>query len=198
LRRASTWCASNAKVDLLVGSNVIGSATADAGGDFAVVLEDPLKPGDYQIVLRATAPDNVVAMSMETAVVSVPETPDGQVLALVEEPGKPSQMITLPAPQAPAAEAKPPEAAAPAPAPEAPAAEAPAAKPAPGAEEQAALREPAAPAPAPATPTPAGPAVRSTAARFSSPALQIPAAPCAATPTRSCSATPRLRPTGAI
>ena len=64
------------------------------------MLEDPLKPGDYQIVLRATAPDNVVAMSVETAVVSVPETPDGQVLALVEEPGKPSQMITVPQPAA--------------------------------------------------------------------------------------------------
>ena len=86
----------SSKVDLLVGSNMIGSATAGADGDFAVVLDDPLKPGDYQIVLRATAPDNVVAMSVETAVVSVPETPEGQVLALVEEPGKPSQMITVP------------------------------------------------------------------------------------------------------
>jgi nucleoid-associated protein YgaU len=95
--------APNAKVDLLVGSNVIGSAVAGTGGDFAVVLDEPLKPGDYQIVLRATAPDNVVAMSVETAVVSVPSTPDGQVLALVEEAGKPSQMITLPEPQTPAA-----------------------------------------------------------------------------------------------
>jgi nucleoid-associated protein YgaU len=149
-----------AKVDLLVGSNLIGSATAGVDGTFAVVLDDPLKPGDYQIVLRATAPDNVVAMSVETAVVSVPETPDGQVLALVEEPGKPSQMITLPAPQAPAAAAKPPQAAAP-PAAETPAAvEAPAAaEPKPEGEMQAALPQEAKPA-APAPPPPAGPAVR--------------------------------------
>ena len=111
--------AAGATVDLLVGSNVIGSAVAGAEGDFAVVLDDPLKPGDYQIVLRATAPDKVVAMSVETAVVSVPATPDGQVLALVEEPGKPSQMIVLPKPEKPAEAAKP--------APEAPAAEVPAA-----------------------------------------------------------------------
>jgi nucleoid-associated protein YgaU len=151
--------AANAKVDLLVGSNVIGSATAGADGDFAVVLDDPLKPGDYQIVLRATGPDNVVAMSVETAVVAVPETPEGQVLALVEEPGKPSEMITLPAPQPPAAAAKPPEAVAP-PAAEAPAAEAPVvAEPKPP-EQQAALPQPAEPAPAPATPPPAGPSVR--------------------------------------
>lgn len=154
--------APSAKVDLLVGSNVIGSATAGAEGDFAVILEDPLKPGDYQIVLRATAPDNVVAMSVETAVVSVPETQDGQVLALVEEPGKPSQMITLPEPQRPAEAAKPPEATAP-PAAEAPppVTEAPAAsEPEPEGEMQAALPPETAPAQAPATPPPAGPAVR--------------------------------------
>ena len=64
------------------------------------MLDEPLKPGDYQIVLRSTTPDNVVAMSLETAVVSIPETPDGQVLALVEQPGKPAQLITVPEPEA--------------------------------------------------------------------------------------------------
>ena len=67
--------APNAKVEILIGSKVIGSAVAGPDGDFAIVLDEPLKPGDYQIVLRATAPDNVVAMSVETAVVSVPATP---------------------------------------------------------------------------------------------------------------------------
>lgn len=153
--------AASSTVDLLVGSKVIGSAMAGPDGAFAVVLDDPLKPGDYQIVLRATAPDNVVAMSVETAVVSVPETPEGQVLALVEEPGKPSQMITLPEPQPPAAAAKPPEAAAPPAAEPPPAAEAPAAEPKPeGEQQQAALPEQTKPAPAPATPPPAGPTVR--------------------------------------
>ncbi|WP_432284392.1 LysM peptidoglycan-binding domain-containing protein [Aminobacter sp. BA135] len=98
--------AGNSKVEIVTGSKVIGAAVAGADGDFAVVLNDPLKPGDYQIVLRATAPDNVVATSTETAVVSVPSDPGGQVLALVEEPGKPAQLITVPkpadAPSAPA------------------------------------------------------------------------------------------------
>lgn len=91
--------AGNAKVEIVTGSHVIGAAVAGADGDFAVVLEKPLKPGDYQIVLRSTAPDNVVATSTETAVVSVPEQPGGQVLALVEEPGKPAQLITVPEPK---------------------------------------------------------------------------------------------------
>lgn len=120
--------AGNSKVEIVTGSKVIGAAVAGADGDFAVVLNDPLKPGDYQIVLRATAPDNVVATSTETAVVSVPSDPGGQVLALVEEPGKPSQLITVPkaadAPSAPAAGEQ--QASAPAAAPTAPAATQPA------------------------------------------------------------------------
>ncbi|MBB6470007.1 nucleoid-associated protein YgaU [Aminobacter lissarensis] len=100
--------AGNSKVEIVTGSKVIGAAVAGADGDFAVVLDDPLKPGDYQIVLRATAPDNVVATSTETAVVSVPSDPGGQVLALVEEPGKPAQLITVPKPaEAPSAPAAP-------------------------------------------------------------------------------------------
>jgi nucleoid-associated protein YgaU len=120
--------AGNSKVEIVTGSKVIGAAVAGADGDFAVVLNDPLKPGDYQIVLRATAPDNVVATSTETAVVSVPSDPGGQVLALVEEPGKPSQLITVPkpadAPSAPATAEQ--QASAPAAAPAAPAAAEPA------------------------------------------------------------------------
>ena len=196
----------SSKVDLLVGSNMIGSALAGTDGDFAVVLDDPLKPGDYQIVLRATAPGNVVAMSVETAVVSVPETADGQVLALVEEPGKPSQMITLPEPQAPAAAAKPPETAAP------------------GSRTGAGRRGPCRPRrsrkarcrprcrrrfnpqrrrrPRHLRHRPGhrsgSTRSRSTAARSSSPARRNPAAPCAAMPMKSCSATQRSRLTAAI
>jgi len=90
--------APNAKVEAIIGSRVIGTAICGSGGDFAIVLDEPLKPGDYQIVLRSTTPDNVVAMSTETAVVSIPDKPDGQVLALVEEPGKPAELITVPEP----------------------------------------------------------------------------------------------------
>ncbi|MCA0276394.1 MAG: LysM peptidoglycan-binding domain-containing protein [Proteobacteria bacterium] len=119
--------AGNAKVEIVTGSQVIGAATAGVDGDFAIVLDKPLKPGDYQIVLRSTAPDNVVATSTETAVVSVPEQPGGQVLALVEEPGKPSQLITVPEPaKAPAPATGEQVANAPAAAPAAPAAQQPA------------------------------------------------------------------------
>ncbi|MER2634202.1 MAG: Ig-like domain-containing protein, partial [Rhizobiaceae bacterium] len=116
--------APNARVELLVADQVIGEATAGADGDFAIVLDKPLEPGDYQIALRATGADGAVT-SPETAIVSVPKTPDGQVLAMVEAPGRPAEVITAPKPEVPAAVAQQP-----APAGETQAATAPAAEPA--------------------------------------------------------------------
>ncbi len=86
----------NSTVEVIAGASVIGTDRAGPGGDFAVVLDDPLKPGDYTVVLRATTEDNVVASSAQTAIIAVPETDSGQVLALVEEPGAPSRLITVP------------------------------------------------------------------------------------------------------
>ncbi len=120
--------APNARVEVVHGATVLGTTTAGPDGAFAIVMEDPLKPGDYQLVLRATTPDNVAATSEQTAVVSIPEKQGGQVLAMVEEPGKASELLTVPepekkaeaevsangqaeAPQAPAAEAAQPPAA---------------------------------------------------------------------------------------
>ncbi|MER9875990.1 LysM peptidoglycan-binding domain-containing protein [Mesorhizobium sp. M0195] len=137
--------APNAKVEILNGSTVLGSTVAGPDGAFAIILDDPLKPGDYTITLRSTA-GNVVTASAQTAVVSIPQNSTGQVLAMVEEPGKPSELLTVPAPEAKS------DAALPAPGTELPAAAAPAPA-APAAIE-------AAPAPvAPATPVaPAAPA----------------------------------------
>lgn len=87
-----------AGVELISGARKLGETKATLSGDFAIVLDEPLKPGDYQLVLRATETDGRAATSLETAIVAVPETADGQVLALVEEPGKPSRLITTPAP----------------------------------------------------------------------------------------------------
>ncbi|MRN67793.1 LysM peptidoglycan-binding domain-containing protein [Brucella sp. 10RB9213] len=88
--------APNSAVDVVAGAEVVGQARAGANGDFAVVLDRALSPGDHQLVLRATSSDKHVATSAQTAIVSVPATADGQVLALVEEPGQASRLITKP------------------------------------------------------------------------------------------------------
>jgi nucleoid-associated protein YgaU len=105
---------------------VLGSTDSGPDGAFAIVLDDPLKPGDYTITLRQTVGGTTVA-SAQTAVVSVPQSPTGQVLAMVEEPGKASQLITVPQAATKAAASDQAAAAAQAPATTAPATTAPAA-----------------------------------------------------------------------
>ncbi|WP_027229816.1 LysM peptidoglycan-binding domain-containing protein [Phyllobacterium sp. UNC302MFCol5.2] len=98
--------AKNATVDLLSGSQIVGTGKATDTGDFVIALDTPLKPGDYQLVLRSTLPDGSALTSLETAIVSVPENKSGQVLALVEQSGQPSRMITTPQATTPAAPAE--------------------------------------------------------------------------------------------
>ena len=106
-RRPSTCCVSSRmarsssparprpgpSVEIVTGSKVLGKVEAGPTGDFVAVLDEPLKPGDYQIVLRAIGTGCDRRSSVETAVVSVPEDKNGQVLALVEQPGAPSKLI---------------------------------------------------------------------------------------------------------
>jgi nucleoid-associated protein YgaU len=88
--------APNAKVEIVTGPHVIGNTIAGPDGDFAIVIEEPLKPGAYQLVLRSTTLDNVVTTSPETAAVSIPETESGQVVVLIEQPGELSKPVTVP------------------------------------------------------------------------------------------------------
>lgn len=87
-------------IEVVAGATVVGTAKAGDNGDFAVVLNEPLKPGDHQLVLRATG-GGKVATSAETAIVSVPGNQGGEVLALVEAPGQASRLITRPEKAAP-------------------------------------------------------------------------------------------------
>ena len=88
--------APNADIELVTGDTVLGKTKAGANGDFALVLSDPLKAGDYSMVLRTTNPDGTAATSVQTAIVSIPQDLKGDVLAMVEEPGEASRIITAP------------------------------------------------------------------------------------------------------
>ncbi len=90
--------AAGSEVDVVVDGVVVAKGKADAGGDFAIVLEKPLAPGDHQIVLVARAETGEPLQSAETATVSIPDTPGGEVLAMIEEPGKASEIVTMPKP----------------------------------------------------------------------------------------------------
>src|SRR5690606_3353681 len=75
-----------AQVELLHGDAQLAGTQANEGGEFVIVFDNPLAPGDYVLSLRATTPEGEVIESSETAVVSIPEKKDGQVLAMVQEP----------------------------------------------------------------------------------------------------------------
>ena len=88
-------------LDIMNGETVIASTQVGSSGDFAVILDNPLPAGDYQLTLRITGTDGSVRLSEEVATVSIPETAGGELLAMVSKPGKASRIIAQPA--APAA-----------------------------------------------------------------------------------------------
>lgn len=94
-------------LDIMNGETVIASTQVGSSGDFAVILDNPLPAGDYQLTLRITGADGAVRLSEEVATVSIPETADGELLAMVSKPGKASRIIAQPAAPAAAEPAAP-------------------------------------------------------------------------------------------
>ncbi len=93
------------KLDIINNGQVIAQTTVEGSGDFAAVLDNPLPPGDHEIVLRATGQDGKAAQSQETATVSVPAQKNGELLAMVTTPGKASRVMTMPDAAPPALQA---------------------------------------------------------------------------------------------
>ncbi|NDW07037.1 LysM peptidoglycan-binding domain-containing protein [Jiella pacifica] len=95
--------APNSTVTLRDGDETLGSDKAGRDGDFVIVLDRPLQPGDHSIQIHSEDESGSARTSRETAVVSVPQ--DGRaedLLAMIEEPGAPSRLIDTPAARAPA------------------------------------------------------------------------------------------------
>ena len=88
--------APNAKIEVVAGARVIGRTIAWPDGDFLIILDEPLNSGGYQLALRSTTSDNATRTSLETALVSIPETETGQLLVLIEQPGEASKLVTVP------------------------------------------------------------------------------------------------------
>jgi nucleoid-associated protein YgaU len=83
-------------LDVKEGDTVVASSSVGDSGDFVAIIETPLTPGDHLIYLDVTMPDGRTARSLQTATISIPETPDGDLLALITEPGKASEIIAVP------------------------------------------------------------------------------------------------------
>ncbi|MGE0846966.1 MAG: LysM peptidoglycan-binding domain-containing protein [Flavobacteriaceae bacterium] len=147
-------------VDLMVDGNVAASAETSAGGEWAIVPDQPLAPGTHDVGLVSRRGEESVASAGSLSVVV-----DGKSTPLVAlvEPGKPQQVLQQPETQVAQAETPAPqqgqeqEAAKPAETPAATPAEKPAEAPAAIAEAEKPAEKPAesAPAPSQATEAPA-------------------------------------------
>jgi nucleoid-associated protein YgaU len=80
-------------IDIVTGERIIGSTVTDESGAFAFVLDNPLPAGNYEISLVAKTGETILR-SLETAVVQVPETPAGEVLAIVTAPDKATEVVS--------------------------------------------------------------------------------------------------------
>ncbi|TDW27829.1 LysM domain-containing protein [Rhizobium azibense] len=95
----------NSKLEIMDGDKVVTTTNVGPTGDFAAVLDNPLPPGDHQLVLKTTGKDGKSLTSEEVATVSVPKDGSGtELLAMVSKPGAASRIITAPTAATPAAQ----------------------------------------------------------------------------------------------
>ncbi len=132
--------APGSKVSLLANGEVTGSATANEAGEWSMVPEKPLAPGDYDMLLRMEMPDGKTVESKQRLTVSLSGSGNERPLIVLNSPDAPSSVLQQPAAvEVASADAAPkPEDAKPEPAAAPEAAAAPASEPAPAAAPEAA------------------------------------------------------------
>ena len=83
----------NSIVEVIANDNVIGTLRSDLSGAFALVLDQPLAPGNYVISLNTKTADGQQALSEETAIIQIPEQVSGETLALITQPGQATRVL---------------------------------------------------------------------------------------------------------
>ena len=86
-------------IDRSTGKTLL-TAEADATGSFVAIFDDPLAPGNHELMLKSVGRDRPDRYSEEVATVSVPEDGNGDdLLAMVSKPGEASRIIAGPKPK---------------------------------------------------------------------------------------------------
>ena len=99
----------------------IAQAVADRNGQWAIVLDRPLPPGEHSIGLRSMSPQKTrgLVSEQQVAISLAKSKAEGKTVVALSEPGKPTRVLTPKEPRIPPAELakpmSPPETAAPAP-----------------------------------------------------------------------------------
>lgn len=83
-------------VSLLRDGSVIATAKADESGEWVIVLDEPLKPGEFELSLKVTTADGGETVSTQKVAISVPTQPNQKALVVLSEPGKASKVLQGP------------------------------------------------------------------------------------------------------
>ncbi|MBO6541825.1 MAG: LysM peptidoglycan-binding domain-containing protein [Alphaproteobacteria bacterium] len=85
-----------AEITLKRNGTAIATVDADARGEWVIVLDEPLAPGDIELTLSAVNPDGSTVDGVQSVSVSVPAQAGGQTLVVLAEPGKASRVLQGP------------------------------------------------------------------------------------------------------
>lgn len=84
-------------VALVANGEVVGKSIANESGEWTIILDEPLKPGDYDVGLEVHDQEGTsTASSDERLAVSVPEGGNEQPLVVLNSPDGPSDIIQKP------------------------------------------------------------------------------------------------------
>lgn len=84
-----------AQVGLRSGDNVIGEAAADDRGEWVILPDAPLAPGQHRLTVAAEAGQGTL-MSEQVVIVDVPPRPDRKPLVVLTDPQAPSRVLQAP------------------------------------------------------------------------------------------------------
>ncbi|WP_319774150.1 LysM peptidoglycan-binding domain-containing protein [Breoghania sp.] len=88
----------NATVALVANGKVIGKTKSNASGEWAIVLDKPLAPGDYDVAIHVEQANGVQVESSQRVAVSIPsEKTGGDVLVVMNAEGEASTILQRPA-----------------------------------------------------------------------------------------------------
>lgn len=84
-------------VALRANGDVVGKGVANSAGEWTIILDKPLEPGDYDVALEMQSKDGETeAASSERLVVSIPEGGQDQPLVVLNSPDAPSSILQKP------------------------------------------------------------------------------------------------------
>ena len=88
-----------ATIELLVNGKVVASTVANATGEWVLVLDQPLAPGDYDIALQASDADTQTpSVSQDRLAVSIPANGSETPMVALTRPNAPMEVLQKPAP----------------------------------------------------------------------------------------------------